>query len=242
MSLKIFIHDHQQQSRLAGRSLPGDTKLFRLKLVSMMAKANMSTRSMEDIKQVIEMLAGQTGGSRRQLNDYWAIHHHLWEEHLKKFICNCMFNQFGIIVDGTPSFAPAEGFKLRAVSKEWDIVEVLLRVTLLAKGPDAQGLANSVSKVMDDFELQIKKLRTAIKDRAATNQVAVNLMPAHHGIQVFALGKAIQHGVNCPLRFREIFVESPKKGRGVRFYVYLEQCVQLHHVGLAKLHDSIINH
>ncbi len=132
-SLKIFIHDHQEKNRLAGLSLPGDTKLFRLKLVSMMAKANMSTRSMEAIKQEIEMWAGQTGGCRRQLNDYWAIHHHLWEGHLKKFICNCMFNQFGIIVDGTPSFAPA-------VSKEWDIVEVLIRVTLMAKGPDAQVL------------------------------------------------------------------------------------------------------
>jgi hypothetical protein len=183
------------------------------------------------------MWAGQTGGSRRQLNDYWAIHHHLWEEHLKKFICNCMFNQLGIIVDGTPSFAPAEGFKLRAVSKEWDIVEVLLRVTLMAKGPDAQGLANSVSKVMDDFGLNIKNLRTAIKDRAATNQAAVNLLTAHHGIQMFAgdcnahtlshvpgkskilnfellrkqWGKAIQHGGNCPLRFREIFGEAPKE-------------------------------
>ncbi len=88
---------------------------------------------MEDIKQDLEMWAGQTGGRRRQLGNYWAIHHGLWEEHLKKFISSGMFNQFGIIVDGTPSFAPAEGFKLRAVSKEWNIVEVLLRVTLLAK-------------------------------------------------------------------------------------------------------------
>ncbi len=132
IALKIFIHDHQVKNRMEGSSLPGHTKLFRLKLVPMMARANMSTRSMEDIKQDIEMWAEQTGGCRRQLNSYWAIHHRLWEEHLKKFITSCMFNQFGIIVDGTPSFAPAEGFKLRAVSKEWDIVEVLLRVTLLA--------------------------------------------------------------------------------------------------------------
>jgi hypothetical protein len=137
-----------------------------------------------------------------------------------------------------------------------------------AKGPDAQGLANSVSKMMDDFGLEIKTLRTAIKDRAATNQAAVNLMPAHHGIQLFAgdcnahtlshvpgrskipffellrkqWGKAIQHGCNCPMRFREIFGEAPKKGGGVRLYVYWEQCVQVHHVGLVKLHDLAINH
>ena len=138
----------------------------------------------------------------------------------------------------------------------------------MAKGADAQGLAHSISKVMHDFGLQVQNLRTAIKDRAATNQAAVNLLTAHHGIQVFAgdcnahtlshvpgkskipnfellrkqWGKAIQHGGNCPLRFLEIFGEAPKKGRGVRFYVYWEQCVQLHHVGLAKLHDSVINH
>ncbi len=54
--------------------------------------------------------------------------------------------------------------------------------------------------------------------------------------------KPYSMGGNCPCRFREIFGEAPKKGRSVRFDVYWEQCVQLHHVGLAKLHDSIINH
>ena len=57
----------------------------------------------------------------------------MWEDHLKKFLAESIFDQFGIIVDGTPSFAAAEAFKLRAVSKELEIVEVLLRVTLLAK-------------------------------------------------------------------------------------------------------------
>ena len=268
VSLKIYIHDHRARYKMTGSTLPGDTKLFRLKLVTMMAKANISTSAFVSIKEEIEGWAGHKAGARRQLNDYWPIHHRLWHDHLQKFVTKEMFHQFGIIVDGTPSFAAAEAFKLRAVSLEWNIVEVLLRVTLLAKAPDAQGLASSITEVMTDFGLPFKNLRAAIKDRAATNQAAVNLLKDHHGITPFAgdcnahtlshvpeknkipnfevlrkqWGKAIQHGGNCPLRFRESFGMTPKKGRGVRFYVYWEQCVQMNHVGLVKLHSEVINH
>ncbi len=134
-----------------------------MKLVSMMGKANISTRSLEAIQKDIEGWSGHTAGSRRQLNDFWDIHHKLWEDHLKKFLAEGIFDQFAIIVDGTPSFAAAEAFKLRAVSKEWEIVEVLLRVTLLAKGPDAEGLAHSITEVMKDFGLKFSNLRAAIK-------------------------------------------------------------------------------
>ena len=55
------------------------------------------------------------------------------------------------MVDGTPSFAAAEAFKLRAITKDWRIVEVLLRVSLLTKAPDAQGLAASFEVTMKDL-------------------------------------------------------------------------------------------
>ncbi len=130
-------------------------------------------------------------------------------------------------------------------------------------GPDAEGLANSITEVMKDFGLMFQNLRAGIKDRAATNQVAVNLIADYHGVKPFVgdcnvhtlshapekskilnfevlhkqWDKAIQLGGNCPLGFRELVGMTPKKGRGVQFYVYWKQCVQLHSVGLTKLHS-----
>ena len=172
------------------------------------------------------------------------------------------------MVDGTPSFAAAEAFKLRAITKDWRIVEVLLRVSLLTKAPDAQGLAASFEVTMKDFGLLVKHLRVVMKDRAATNQAAINfnLIHAKYGIKPFAadcnphtvshvpekfkgpcyekmrkqFGKMIMHGGNSPLQFLQVFGMLPKKGRGVRFYVHWEQCCQLHLVGLARLYEEVV--
>ena len=247
-------------------TLSSDAKLFRMQLVQLMARANVSMGSIFAVIDLLEGWAGQSGGTERQMGNYWEIHHQLWTDHLKEFVRTGMFPEFGIMVDGTPTFASAEAFKLRAVTKEWEIVEVLLRVSLLAKGPNAEGLAANIEDVMEEFGLPIGNLRTAMKDRAATNQAALNLLYAKHDVNPFAAdclahtnshvpaknitpeyaqpqkqwNKAIMHGGNCPLQFREIFGEMPKKARGVRFYVEWEQGVQLHKVGLSRLNAEVV--
>jgi hypothetical protein len=153
-----------------------------------MARANVSMGSAFAVFDVLEGWAGQSGGTERQMGNCWEIHHQLWTEHLKALVRAGVHPEFGfgIMVDGTPTFASAEAFKLRAVTKELEIVEVLLRASLLAKGPNAEGLAANVEDAMEEFGLPIANLRTAMKDRAATNQAALNLLHAKHRVNPFA--------------------------------------------------------
>ena len=108
--------------------------------------------------------------------DFLEIYHQLWRMHLIASCRDLIFPEFALEVDGTPSFAPAEATKVRAVTKNWEIVSVLLRIALLNKAPDAEGLASSIEETMSIFGLLPQNLRAVMKDRAATNQAAVNLL------------------------------------------------------------------
>ena len=84
------------------------------------------------------------------------------------------FNEFGLIFDGTPSFAEAEAVKVRVVTHNWEIAEPLVRVGIFKHKLNAENIANNL---LFTIKKQLKKNEkhwlTSQQDRASTNQSAL---------------------------------------------------------------------
>jgi hypothetical protein len=103
----------QQRMELQGSLLSQDTKLFRMKCVQLMFKANISAISLESVADQLETWAGAPMGGRRALMEYGELHHIIWKQHIKNSLTKLCYPQYATMTDGTPCFAAAEGMKLR---------------------------------------------------------------------------------------------------------------------------------
>lgn len=54
------------------------------------------------------------------------------------------FNEYSITFDGTPSFAEAEAIVLRFVTKDYNVIELLVKCSLFKKKLNAQELGSHV--------------------------------------------------------------------------------------------------
>jgi len=258
----------QKKRGLVGALLPKRAKLLRLELVSMCMKASVSLLSMFQVRQQIESWANATFGDRRSLADFFQVHHEMTVDslnaQLKKTNCH---EQFSCCIDGTPCFASAEGVKIRVVTRDWWIREPLVRINLLKKTPNAEALAGSIEGTFKERDLLFKNWRGCMKDRAATNQAAINLLrekykcnpfPADcnshtisHVGEKFLLPnlaklkkqwkKMIKFGGHSALLFQEVFGMKPLTGGGVRWWIEWELDVQLDSVGIQKLLTDVVD-
>jgi hypothetical protein len=115
----------QQQMQMQGSLLSKETKLFRMKAVPFMYKANLSALAIDSVSDQLQSWAGETLGGRRALMEYSEVHHRIWKDHVKTSLSKLCCPQYAIMTDGTPCFAAAEGMKVRAISYEWWIKEPL---------------------------------------------------------------------------------------------------------------------
>jgi hypothetical protein len=161
----------QKEMDMKGSLLSVDVKLFRLKAVQLMYKANVSMNSLVSVSEQLESWAGVTMGGRRALDSFAEILSVIWNAHIKKSLSKLCFPQFSTMTDGTPCFAAAEGMKLRVVTYDWMIKEPLVSIKLLKKSPNAMELAHSFTTILqNDLGLDIINWRAASMDRHATNQ------------------------------------------------------------------------
>ena len=258
----------QQKLEMQGSLLTPEVKLFRMKCVQLMCKANISALSLFDVAHQLETWAGATLGGRRVLMEYGTLHHIIWKEHIKTSITKLCYPHFATMTDGTPCFAAAEGMKLRVITYDWHIKEPLVSLKLLKKSPNGAELAESFRSILqEDLQLDIGNWRAASKDRHATNQAAINRLSerfdvtpfpadcnAHtvsHVPEKFILDelqsilkpwrKGLANGGNLPLVFFESFHVRPRKGTGVRFYIQWEQFMQVQKVGLENIIRDVVD-
>ena len=118
----------QQKMEMQGSLLSKDTKLFRMKAVQLMCKANVSVLAIDSVSDQLESWAGETLGGRRALMEYSEVHHRIWKDHIKNSLGKLCYPQYATMTDGTPCFASAEGMKLRVISHDWWIKEPLVSV------------------------------------------------------------------------------------------------------------------
>ena len=262
------ITEIQKKMDMKGSLLHVDVKLFRLKAVQLMYKANISVNSLTSVAEQLESWAGVCMGGRRALDNFAEILSVVWNAHIKTSLSKLCFPQFSTMTDGTPCFPAAEGMKLRVVTYDWTIKEPLVSIKLLKKSPNAMELAHSFTNILqNDLGLDISNWRAASKDRHATNQAAINLISANtavipfpsdcnahtvsHVPEKFIMAeldtilkcwrKGLGNGGNLPLLFHEVFRERPRKGTGVRFYIQWEQCMQLQKIGLENVLRLVVD-
>jgi len=63
------------------------------------------------------------------------------QQELKAVISEC-FPEFGIIFDGTPSFAEAEAVKIRLVRKDFVVIELLIKLSCFKRKLNSNNIVN----------------------------------------------------------------------------------------------------
>ena len=86
-------------------------------------------------------------------------------------------------MDGPPLFAEAEAIMLRVVTKEWEIVVVVIRVALLTKTPNSDVLCRIYLSALARLNLELTDQRAIMMDRAAVDGAMVNKLGRDHGLK-----------------------------------------------------------
>jgi len=176
-------------------------------------------------------------------------------------IANLVKNSFvgySVIADGSPYHCEAELVILRLVTFLYEIKEFVLHVSMLTKSPNAKTLGQSLLSALYSIGgLKVKDLRAIMLDRAATNGAMVNWLNATMGMNVLnakctchtvvkvgekfkgeelkqfisALTTMFQFPGCARILFKEVFNERVRRGGGCRWWVSLEQMLQLQHIG-----------
>ena len=96
-------------------------------------------------------------------------------EDIRMILSKGSYTEFSLTFDGTPAFAEAEAVIIRVVTKEFKILELLVRCNLFKKKLDGIKLANHiVSTITSRLGKELKEWISSQQDRAATNKAAVN--------------------------------------------------------------------
>ena len=81
------------------------------------------------------------------------------------------FAEFSLTFDGTPAFAEAEAIIIRVVTRDYHIVELLVKCTLFRNKLNSKQLANHIlSTIIERLKKDIKDWVAAQQDRASTNK------------------------------------------------------------------------
>lgn len=137
-------------------------------------------------------------------------------EKIKELVRDC-YQQFSIIMDGTPVFAEAECLMVRLVHKTtWKIHQIVLHLELYAEALDGATVAEHVKASIEGkvdcadedknpFGLLMRMLRATAIDRAQTNKKAMDIIHEDEGIKSFA-AFCMPHGMSGCGKKREISV------------------------------------
>ena len=87
------------------------------------------------------------------------------------------FDEYSITFDGTPSFAEAEAITIHFVTKEYHVVELLVKCSLFEKKLDSEKLGNHVvDTIVNRLGLELKNWLACQQDRASTNKCCLRLI------------------------------------------------------------------
>ena len=84
------------------------------------------------------------------------------------------YQEFSVSFDGTPTFAEAEAIIIRVVTRDYHIVELLVKCNLFKHKLNAKQLANHMlSTIIDRLGKDISDWIAGQQDRANTNKSAL---------------------------------------------------------------------
>ena len=187
-----------------------EEKVYRMEALKSICKANLSLCSLNDIKPWIEKYSkpGLTLGNAKDLARMYAkpVRKAIFDD-IKVLLTRCR-PQFSISLDGTPSFAEAECIMLRVVTRNLQIVELVVRIALFRNKIDANELANHIIKTINlTLGLHMTDWLSVQLDRASTNKAAVSRIKDKYTTSKPATNFCASHGLN---NAGKKFVESTK--------------------------------
>ena len=182
-NLKYWNDDKKKQTLMSATpnenehpDIIGDAKLFRIDALRSIATANIPISALHDMSGFIEKYAspGHTLGCVQDIPRYYSkTLHAILKDEIKK-ILSLSYQPFGLIFDGTPSFAEAEAIKVRFVTKKFDINELLVKLSCFKKKLNSDNIANHlIQTIKYDLGLDVRYWYTSQQDRASTNLAAL---------------------------------------------------------------------
>ena len=157
-----------------------EVKAHRMEALKQIARANISVEAFQEISPWIDSISkeGLSLGYAKDLTREYAklLLENQIEEMILLFKNKC-FENYSTIFDGTPSFADAEAIILRMVTKDYRIIQVVVRVALFDKSLDANALCHNIlSCISYRLGLDLKDWVASMQDRASTNSCALRLI------------------------------------------------------------------
>lgn len=158
-----------------GDTMPDDIKQFRCAALFAAAKANISIKSLFGLKPFIEQYSKIDMGNDTDLTrTYLKGALEVLLQDLRTFLKVHCFDEYSIIMDGTPSFAAAECIIIRTVSRSYDIHEFVISLGLFKKSLNGSELASHViDSIGKQVCLMLENMIGTHMDRAPTNTNAV---------------------------------------------------------------------
>ena len=152
--------------------------------------------------------------------------------------------------------------------KEFNIVELVVHLQLFDTSLDSEDIAIHILDTIENrMEVDPKKWRAVMFDRASTNKAAVKKIAERTGIDPLA-AYCVSHGAQaCSKKFtyamgrkwlsyltkmvaprlckaralhKSLFGEGAKKSSGVRFGIEFEHASQVHGIGVTKMRDDYV--
>ena len=171
------MEEHQEKKNIVGQSLTSEVKLFRMDMLKAIYSAGISINQFGKMKSVIERYTQLSLGNVRHLPSTFGD---LVFDDVIDQIKNALKNSnryYGIVCDGTPSFAKAEAVSLRIVTNKLDIIDIIVHIKLYDKALNAEGIAfNIIECLVNRCELNPEDWIACMCDRAATNIKAVKIV------------------------------------------------------------------
>lgn len=85
------------------------------------------------------------------------------------------YDEFGCTFDGTPSFAEAEAITIRIVTKDWEVIELLVRCGLYKRKLDSSALTSHIiDTITKRAGLSLENWMSTHQDRARVNISAID--------------------------------------------------------------------
>ena len=218
-----------------GSEMHEDLKAYRFKALIAAAKYNVSTEAMAGLcKDFIDEYAGETFADTSDAVSLIAtpLLGTLQLRNRQILSGNGVYDEFGVTFDGTPSFEEAEAIIVRVVTKDWEILEILVRCGLYERKLSATELSSHIIEAITvRAGLHLNNWMSTHQDRAKVNVTALKIICAEFPEANPAKGFCCTHtisnsgkkaiGNNGSASFAELFrkswqfvINTPGKARG----------------------------
>ena len=144
-----------------------------MKVVTSFLKAGVPLNKTESFRDILEENAFCLT-DRRNMNDYVPF---ILKEEESRIRSEIDGQQLSVIFDGTSRLGEALAIVLSFIDNDWSVQQRLVRVQMLSKSLSGEEIARELISVLSvSYGIRSHNLLSAMKDRASTNNVAMNTL------------------------------------------------------------------